>query len=63
METPVLAAVVQAYTSQSLSESANKVYGPQEILAAWPPAPSPAPRARARKSARMADLSSVPMLP
>ena len=31
VETPVLAAVVQAYTSQSLSESANKVYGPQEI--------------------------------
>ncbi len=31
VETPVLAAVVQAYTSQSLSESANKVYGPQDI--------------------------------
>lgn len=31
VETPVLAAVVQAYTSQSLSESANKIYGPQEI--------------------------------
>ena len=31
VETPVLAAVVQAYTPQSLSESANKVYGPQDI--------------------------------
>ncbi len=31
VETPVLAAVVQAYTSQSLSESANKVCGPQDI--------------------------------
>lgn len=30
-ESPVLAAVVQAYTSQSLGESANKPYGPQEV--------------------------------
>lgn len=30
-ERPVLGAVVQAYTSQSLSESANKEYGPQEV--------------------------------
>jgi len=32
-EKPLLAAVVQAYTSQSLSESANKTYGPQEVKA------------------------------
>lgn len=30
-EKPLLAAVVQAYTSQSLSESANKTYGPREV--------------------------------
>ena len=32
-EKPLLGAVIQAYTSQSLSESANKEYGPQELQA------------------------------
>lgn len=31
VEKPLLAAVVQAYTSQTLSESANKTYGPREV--------------------------------